>query len=177
MGGIKRESFFQEITAPISADVSVIWCVTSEENVFVRKREVMRGWSHMTTSPSRHCRGCSTGLAPPGALGEAEFNHLRPQLMPDAAGSISPQSPLLIPSACASVLWIPTHRSHTNCPTQESRLESKILKVIFFIWKPLGLIITLLLLCFISNNKFWWQASQKIKTAQCVTHRYWELQF
>lgn len=43
MGGIKRESFFQEITAPISADVSVIWCVTSEENVFVRKREVMRG--------------------------------------------------------------------------------------------------------------------------------------
>lgn len=45
MGGIKREFFFffQEITAPISADVSVIWCVTAEENVFVRKREVMRG--------------------------------------------------------------------------------------------------------------------------------------
>ena len=66
----------------------------------------------MTTSPSRHCRGCSTGLAPPGALGEAEFNHLRPQLMPDAAGSISPES--VADPKCVCICALNSHTQVTH---------------------------------------------------------------
>lgn len=114
-----RESFFQEITTPISADVS--YGVLRQ-----RKRYLWEGgrwWGAGATwqPPPRHCRGSSTDLAPLGALSEAEFNHPRPQLMPHAAGPISPESIADPKCVCTCAL-----NSHTQVTHQLSRPGKRI---------------------------------------------------
>lgn len=92
----------------------------------------MRGRSYMTTPLAQTLRGPSTSLAPPGTLGES-------RVQPPWATANAPccwphftTESIADPKCSCTCALNSTHASHTNCPTQESRLESTILKVIFF---------------------------------------------
>lgn len=91
-----------------------------------------QAWQGLIFSPGP-TQGVPVKL-PSATLGLSVRQHPE-ALQPYAAGLVSPQSPLLVQSMCSFMRYAPTYSFwNTSAPTQESMLESKILKVIFFLW-------------------------------------------
>lgn len=92
----------------------------------------MRGWSHMTTPLAQTLQGA---LYWSGPARDSRWSRVQPPWATANAPCCWPHftTESIADSKCSCTCALKsTHTSHTSCPTQESRLESMILKVIFF---------------------------------------------